>query len=508
MSAEIKDLKNRLARPVFVNYRDWNADRATMLELLSKSKFRSMSFVDEIGIRAHNYTVNKFLAARYIAADLALLSLTGDQSSDSVLIRSSATGGASMLSVRGGDTPRFNLMTLTSTQAAGKIHSRLLEAAPCFGATIVLPVNPASALSVPADQIARIIRKVYATENPEHRVTITMTPAWESFLSLGPEDVAPSGAALLTMRKSITSVRTLVRAVTRAVITRKFFLEETSIPEPVEDRTLPLNDEDLVVAQQWFRDVCQIAFKLKHIDTRRNNSAIARAAWVSGPSVESGVAAKMALVKLIQADEHGMVSANAAAKSPGITARTLDAVIEAYPSIFHVETDARRPGAKRAAERMISLAKGWDSEAAPVGGSDTLEPGSEIDDTTLDALYREWQVEAQANMRNEGRPAIVVADLPPALMRAVIGVQRRHWQTTTLIPSGPPASPDGSGQPGLELWFRIAPDGSDMCAWDKSFSKWKLHEKWQGKDEAAREERDHGAPSESDTSKEEFGGAQ
>ena len=389
VQALIKELKERLARPVFVNYRDWSADRSTMLELLSKSKFRAMSFVDELGIRAHNYTVNKFLAARHISADIALLSLSGDQSSDSVLIRSSATGGASMLSVRGDNAPRFNLMTLTSPQAVLKIQGRLKEAAPCHGLTLVLPTPPAETLGVPADQISRVIRKVYATENPEHRVVVTITPAWHAFLAITPEEVAPSVAALASLRKSLVSVPTLVGSLTRAVITRKFFLTENDIADPTEDRTLALDDSDLEVAQQWLRELAPTLFGMKHIESKRKNAEVAREAWISGPSAESLSSAKASLIKAIQADEHRMVSANAAARMPGITARTLDAVLESNPGVFKVISDARRPGAKRTAERMITLADNWRADS--VGGSITVELGNDHPDETKDHLYREWQ---------------------------------------------------------------------------------------------------------------------
>lgn len=479
---EIKSLKERLARPVFVNYRDWSADRSTMLELLSKSKFRAMSFVDELGVRAHNYTVNKFLAARHISADLALLSLTGDQSSDSVLIRSSATGGASMLSVRGADTPRFNLMTLTSSKAATKIHARLKEAAPCYGLTLVLPAPPSDTLQVPADQIARVIRKVYAVEDPADRVTVLTTPAWDKFLSLTTAEFAPSVAALGAMHKSLTSVQTLVRTVARAIVTRKFFLTERPSQEPDvgPDRTLQLTDDDLQLAQQWFRDLSLSAFGLAHLSVRRQNSASARDVWTSGPSAESCAAAKMALVSMIQADEHKMVAATSAASHPGITARTLDAILEANPEVFKVEANVRRPGAKRTAERMITLAAGWKTASSPVGGDNTGHPGEAHSDETKDILYRKWQTEAHSNFRNGGRPSIALADIPLAVRGALLGVQQRFWQTTTLVPSG---ARKGIGDPGvMELWFRNGPDGREMCVWAESFREWKLHEKWQAKD--------------------------
>ena len=475
---EIKSLKERLARPVFVCYRDWSADRSTMLELLSKSKFRAMSFVDELGVRAHNYTVNKFLAARHISADLALISLTGDQSSDSVLIRSSATGGASMLSVRGADTPRFNLMTLTSSKAVTKIQSRLKEAAPCHGITLVLPAPPSDTVQVPADQIARVIRKIYATEDPADRVTVLTTPEWDKFLAATQVEFAPSDAALASMRKSLTSLQTLVRSVARAVITRKFFLTErpSDGPDVFPDRTLQLDEQDLELAQQWFKDLAPSLFGLTHLAARRQNVAAARDSWVSGPSAESCVAAKLALVSMIQADPDKMIATGAT----GIAPRILDAVLEANPEVFHVDENFRRPGAKRTASRMVSLASGWKAASAPVGGDNTGQPGEAHSDETKDILYRKWQKEACENFRSGGRPSIAISDIPLAVKSALLGVQQRFWQTTTLVPSG---SRKGIGDSGvMELWFRNAPDGREMCVWAESFREWKLHEKWQAKD--------------------------
>lgn len=79
-------------------------------------------------------------------------------------------------------------MTLTSPKAIATLTKRLRDAAPCRGVTLVLPAKPGPALEVPADQIARVIAKVYATANPEHRITVEVTPGWDRLLACDPSD--------------------------------------------------------------------------------------------------------------------------------------------------------------------------------------------------------------------------------------------------------------------------------------------------------------------------------
>jgi hypothetical protein len=487
-AAEIKDLKASLARPVFVAYRDWNADKATLLELLSKSKFRAMSFVDELGVRAHGYTINKFLAARHIHNDLALLSLVGDQSSDSVLIRSSSTGGANILSVRGADSPRFNLMTLTSPQAVNKIASRLKEAAPCRGITLTLATPPRDTLTVQASHITKVISKVYAVDNPTNRITVEFAPQWALFLGCDPSGFRQSEASISAQEKSLCSIKTLVHSVVRAIITRRIFLEEPNLEgADTPERTITLGEDDLAQAVEWASALLEEVIGTKHLSQRAENATKAREARAEGVSPKRLAEAREQLIKMIQADGH-FVPRSTALRA-GITARTLDAMLETYPRTFTTLADIKRPGNNADIKQAVTLVAGWECEdlppppSGPVGGKPDVQPGSEIPDDQLDNLYRKWQAQACANLRLKNKtPSIRVIDLPVVLRGAATAVQRRHWQTTTFLPSGEGAS--------MELWFRFAPDGKDMCAWKESFIEWKLHQRWLDKDEGAFEDRE------------------
>lgn len=491
-TAEIKDLKAQLARPVFVNYRDWHADRSTFLELLSLSKFRAMSFVDEMGIRGHGYVTSKFLAAKNVTTDVALLSLIGDQSSDSALIRSSATGGANMLSVRGAASPRFNMMTLTSPQAVGALSKRLKSVAPCKGIVLMLPDTPGETLEVHDGQIAKVIDKVYATADPAHRIAIELSAGWADFLRADLAHYPVSGlAGLAAVGNSLASLRTLVHSVTRAIITRRIFLEESTLPESdTAERTVPLTEEDLQLAKMWVSALLERVFGLRHLSVRADNAVKAREAKAAGLSPKRLVEARQQLIAMTQADPQGFISRTTALRS-GVTARVLDALLETYPDTFATMAGAKRPEANKPIKQAIILVAGWErdnppaSPSGPVGGVPDVHPGSELDADTVDRLYRQLQAEAHANLRAGGTPSIWPDEHPPALRDAIKAVRRRHWQTTTLLPSGPVKDAYAS----LELWFRYAPGGHDMCVWKESFTKWKLDQKWADKDEAAAEDR-------------------
>lgn len=499
--AAIKDLKASLARPVFVNYRDWTADRATILELLSKSKFRAMSFVDEMGVRAHSYTTNKFLAAKHISNDLSLLSLVGDHSSDSVLIRSSATGGANMLSVRGHDSPRFNLMTLTTPQAAAKIASRLKEAAPCRGITLVLPTPSRELLAVPDDQIARVIAKVYATAVPDNRLTVQVTDAWTQFLACAPSDYSMTRSATARHEQSLCNIETLVHAVTRAVITRRIYLNEVDLSGPESpDRVVFLDDDvDLPLAKSWVTALMDEVTGVKFLQVRRDNAAKAREARSHRFEVGFDPATTEPMVQILVERINGsfdrMLTRTEATRIPGINPRLLDHILESRQDIFTTVSDHKR-GKTYAAQAigllgqpLMAKRSGFekvDDLKTPVGGDDTSPVSARFDESTLDDLYRTWQQQAFDNMQQGGKPVIALNDLSPALRLAVIAVQKRHWQTMTLVPSGPKdEDPSQLSRPAVELWFRYKPGGGDMCSWRDSYTEWQLAQKWQDKDEAA-----------------------
>lgn len=489
---QIKALKEKLSATTYVNYRDWTADRATIMEMLSKSKFRSMSFTDELGIRAHGYTINKFLAAKNICNDLALLSLTGDQSADSVLIRSSATGGANIVSVRGCDSPRFNLMTLSSAKAIDKIVNRLKEAAPAKGKTLAITSSPGSCLDIQADHIAKVIEKIYATQNVDNRVSVNMSQAWESFIGRDDSDITKiSDAATSALNRSLANVKLLVTSITRAIITRRIFLEAPDLPGADHaDRTIQLSDEDLQLAETWYGAMRAEVFGLQFRDVRANNAAKARQAKMSGPSVEELIAAKAALVAAIRKDPDNAISYSSATKIKGVTSSLLPELLSSYPDVFRLDYDYLRPGAKRPASCAIMLAENVDHIS--VSDQDVSIAGTHVTSDAVDDAYREMAKKAEKNLRRpNGKPAVAISSDPALPDRSIaIMVMRKYWQSTTMIPD----KRNGVSY----LWFRFKSDGSPMCDWAESFREEKLLERWNDKDAHAETERNERSQTQND----------
>ncbi len=514
--AEISGLKAKLARPVYVNVRDWTADRSTFLELLAHSKFRAMSFTDELGTRAHGYVTSKFLAAKNLSVDVHLLNLVGDQSGDSVLIRSSATGGANMLSLRSKDPARFNMLTFTTPQAIGTLTKRLKSIGPCQGIVLTLPATPTGALAVQPEHVLKVITKVYAAESPEHRLSVALAPGWERFLQAKLEDYpVTSDAAFAAVANSLSSLETLVHSVARAIITRRVFLDESRLEEPTEGRFINLCEEDLFLAQAWVAALFEQVFGLKHLAVRTENAALARAARNQPPSAGELAALRLKLILMIQADPDELVPATVAGRA-GITERLLGYLLEAYPGTFSVtEGRTRRDNPRAPIKRAIVLLWDWEHDTgtpppsvtnaelmtqvadherasaglthppSPVGGPPpSNEPGADVPEAQVRALYVQWRKEAQDRLKAGGRPALCIQEsgLAPALRPVALAVRRMFWQSTALIPS----ADDGRG---LELWFRYGPDCQNMCAWDYSFRNWKLAEKWREKDDEAEAER-------------------
>lgn len=483
LNAEIKELKASLARPVFVNYRDWEADKATMLELLSKSKFHSMSFVDEYGIRSHGYTINKFLSANLIRKDLGLLTLTGDHSGDSVLIRSSSTGGANIMSVRGSDSPRFNLMSITTPQAVSKIAQRLKDVPTCRGRTLVLPGAPGKEPEISTEQIAKVIAKVFATDIPDNRITIKLSGEWPKFLASDLSDYKKLSSAVIDAHeKALCNVQTLVGFVTRGIITRRIYLEEPKIQgSDTPDRIVVLQQADLELAYTWVRALIEVATGIAHLVKRADNAAKARearAAQSIDRTSEQLIEARYKLSDMIKADPDDFVPRTAAVRS-GIPDRILDLLLDRYPEIFDLVTDVRRSRCSNVAIKSAFVLR----EGAvlnPVAKTPTATPGSGLPDDLLDATYARWVSLAAGNLKEHGKPIVRLECMNPAERKILPAVRDRHWQNMTMIPNN---------TNGMELWFRKNSSGKDMAPWSESFMDLNLFKIWQDKDEEALEER-------------------
>lgn len=483
-AVRIKELKELLSRPVYVNYRDYSADRSVFLELLSKSRFRSMSFVDEHGIRYHGYTVNKMLATRMTLNDLSLISLTGDQSADSVMVRSSTSGGANIMSVRGKDSPRFNMMTLTSPQAIKKTASRFKSVTPYIGHLLMLPSESGPILDVYEEDILKVINKVYATENPLHRFDVELPhpDKWVRFFACDPSDYQDSQAALAAYKSSMCSVTTLMGNIVRAVITRRFYLDEKHLTTPGPDRSIKLTDEDLQLAQAWMKVLLPSVTGTAHLAVRRENLQKANEAKAKGPSATRLDAARQKLTDLLQEKDGHCVSRTTGIRAVG--ALTLDTLTSRFPDTFGAHSN----GAVFLQPDGIPQAG---VTSGPVGGPPpTSTPGSELSNETLDSLYQTWQEMAHERLQAGYPPTVGVNEVLPVFREATHAVRDRYWQTITLLPSGPKI--DGSDHNEMEMWFRNRPDGLPMCAWKFTYRDWLLHEKWEAKDEEAELSRQKG----------------
>jgi hypothetical protein len=222
----IDELKSELAAITHLTWREHDAHKSTMVEVMKRSKFRSMTFIDEFGSRVSAGLSNP---AR-MSVEASWMSLTDIHSGDVAFIRSSSTGGATIHSLTGEDKTRFQYLSASSVEVVNKLASKVskkLHMAAMKGRTIAVPVRYGSkpALGLTADTLLAVMRNVAlrGEQDASERVRLTfesdeVRQAWESFLSVGFTDVTGkelSEEAWKAVERMPASFRTLTAFLNR-----------------------------------------------------------------------------------------------------------------------------------------------------------------------------------------------------------------------------------------------------------------------------------------------------
>jgi hypothetical protein len=185
---KIRALKDRIARLPHVTWKEDQVLKSALVELLKKSAYGALTYVDPIGARLAGGLTGS--PSRF-ASDLSWLTLTG-QSSDETLIRANATGGACIHSLAGSGVA-FNHFCACRDEIMDVLVNRLKHSTSgqvALGAAICISGRPGRNALVSSETVSHLLRHVYA-RGAEHEsrgaIPVVFPPSgragWDALLA-------------------------------------------------------------------------------------------------------------------------------------------------------------------------------------------------------------------------------------------------------------------------------------------------------------------------------------
>lgn len=483
--AKLKALREKLALQPNVTWREHHFHKTTLLELLTKSACGAMTYIDEDGDRLGSV----LSSPRSLAADLSLLSLCKG-SADSALIRSSATGGASIHSLKGDYSPAFNYYCSAQPRVVARVSEKIssdVAGASALGKAIVIPVkvsqHPKSMFSEATLLLA--LKAVYTKGRlrPEEKLQVTyespeLRAAWEAFLDRSVAtyvDHDPSPADLDTYDEMPASTRTIALFASRAAVTAAILESlERSVTSNV---TLTWNS--LKAAELFAQLIFQVSSGEERLAARRGGAAKAHASFKTH---EKLFAAEQALVKAIQEAPDNRITRKAARNEvEGLTLGLLDELVK-NGKVAEIVTETK--GGKVTRHYVLKESVRMDPEEAAAELKSAIEEGELVTRDEAYAAYRELQAKAFMNKIDYHVPVVPITSMTPRQIAAIPRILQDRGDDVVLrgtADNPEPASAVEDGDDGypvttgsINLWFRRQPnDVPYQNSWDGvGLSQW------------------------------------
>jgi hypothetical protein len=513
---EIKQLRESLAKIPAVTWREQDVSKSTMVEMLQRSAYEAITYVDEFGSRV------PALLYSYKASDFGWITLTGTSTADTALIRSSATGGANIHSLAGAKTARFNYIscpTQGSVRSMIKSISKPKSLCPAKGFTLLLPSSASTDHRakplLESDKLLRIMKTVFARTDAASKVVIRceneeLRSLWMDFIQADASYFTgkePSAAAGNIIGEMPASLRVIVSFATKAVIA-KCVAESVDKPGFQSQRSAVLTAEHLDEARRFAAAAFAVLADLGHLDVRRGNAERARA---SLKSVERVDKALDVMRTLIEESADCRVSFTKAVRTPGVTAGLLEELVKQGSLI---ELRGRDDvGMKNKTKRAFTIPGGCaqgdmfgSATSQPEAGvKDPEEAVAELESATreyesagkthsggdLVVIYRELQRKAERNSIEFGVPAVPLHHMNSKEIAALPEIVEDFSRETKLRGTATTPEPEALFEDEAEdedcllrgvpnLWFRFHSDGRPMRDW-KLMRKFELTE-WAAKE--------------------------
>ena len=497
LRARAEELKQQLNLNPDVSWRDHDVHRSTLIELLKKSAYRSMAFVDELGTR----TAVCMAIPVKLSQEASLASLTMRSTNDVTLIRSSTSGGSSIHSLVGADSVAFRYISCIDETTAQRLCKRISSKdsnAAMRGHTIVIPAQDADAKSLPYGQneILTILKQVYVRgatpgrELPVRFESPQVQADWEKFLKISYQDLCgrePSETTRKLLRTMPASLRTLALYASKAALTQAVYTTLLATPGAHE---VVLTASDLEQAKTFATTTFVLASGTTFLDTRASNAAKAREA--NAPSAAKVQAASDALTEAILAAPGGVISRFAAVSLPGVTAGIPDTLVARDSNFVALNGKENIKQGKITRGYVLRATYEMDQQEALAEFAQAVALNEPTDPAETEAVFKDLQAEAVRIDQEHYVCAVPITKMTSRHIRHLPSILAANPADVALRGTAAnPEPPHLLTHDNLEedeeescilkadipnLWFRFKPDGSPFRDWERSrlnFPQWK-----------------------------------
>lgn len=489
LKESLKAVKEKIARVPYPSWRDTDSHKSTLIDLLKRSAYNALSFVDEHAVKLSVDLCSPVLASRYFG----WVSLTGS-TSDATLIRSSATGGATIHSLAGDSLPKFCHFSSSHPSSIDKLLSDTMKAkcaSAVLGKCVIIPGKAIAAPTFSRTAILSTLKGVFSKGGTDKRLPVTFSSSalkanWMGFLNAPIHNYYP-GSITQSYEKAMdvmpATLATIAGAATQAALVaatiRTVQKAEADMVRPTE---VTLTPEDLDQATEFAQWLFDNTSGFDRLDARGENRNKALASFASPEKV---CAAEKALYDAITLAQDRKLSHEAAIRTPGVTAGLLEILVARDHRFVELKgTDNVRMGkTKRAyilkedasidpeeaiAEFEAACAE-WDTDPESVDESEVRREFR----TLQDAAERRRYSDPSGRVRH---PAIPIVEMTPKQIRLVPAIVEFYKDEVCLRGTWEDPEPDflleaDEDEPAAftkgipNLWFRYNSKREDQCHW-------------------------------------------
>ena len=485
------ELKRKLSLIPAVTWRDHDVHRSTLVEILKKSAYRSVAFVDELGTR----TACNMLIPVKLSQEASLASLTLRDTNDVSLIRSSTSGGASIHSLVGSDDVTFYYISSLNESLAQLLCKRITTKSSnsaLRGTTVLVPApdSETSVLPYSQNEIFEILKRVYARgDKPGRSLPVLfespeLETEWNKFLKLTYKDLSgkdPSEAAQEALKTLPTSLPTLALFASRAATTRAVY---DKILQDGGAHSITLTQADLKRARDFATAAFILTGATAFLDVRSSNLTKAREALA--PSAVRMHEAMDLLESVIAASPEGLISRKAAVKLKGVTAGILDTLVARGGKLVELCGKENIRCGKISRAYALKSESAVDPEEAIAEFEQATSSEDPVDPVEVDSIFKDLQARAvqiddehfvcavpitrMTSRQIQHLPALIQANPADVALRGTAELPEpphlleADEETACFLEAGVP-----------NLWFRFRPDGKPFRDWNRSrleFPQW------------------------------------
>lgn len=514
----IAALKTKIALHSDVTWRESGVNKASLIEVLANSRYYATSFIDSIGTQLSLY----FACPVKFASDLSWLSLSEKRTSDVSLIRSSATGGASIHKLARLDHDvKFHwlisahkgsirtLAELITTRASGKSaigHSLLMDEEHDTKAKFGELLHEGIWL--------RIFNEFYKSPESPYQVEFandTQEMAWQKFADAQVYDLIAKSdldwhdddeTTLVCKPAALTSA--VMQAAINRVVLRH--INTDSLPA---DRVIRLTPDDLKWAWDTAKNVFHVILGFdKNFARARRARQLAYSRFQITPE-RLDAACHSVFATMSKAG--GLLSHTAAVRLPGVSAKLLEAMVERgklrmllrespgdRAELRAANTAGRLPERAYMLPSMMAM---HEEEAKAELEVATQSPEYVSDEDTI-LRFVELRDMAELGKRQEGRglPAVPINEMSSNQILAIPAILAMYPDEVQLrgtdeCPEHPSFTEVLDGKSRLvaglpSLWFRWDRIGEPLMPW-----KHMKYVRWSGNPDATKPRQDTSEPS-------------